>query len=186
MIPILTLSEIKEVERRSSLDHGLSEYDMIMSAGEAVFQSIKIMIEHEEEEAFNEGFPLHGDNHSHGNEDHDHDDPREAHPIVAFVCGKGHNGADALSAALLSAQAGYGVVIYQMYADRYNPETQRLHKQLADADLKVHTIRSAVDLPVFQNVDLIVDGLLGSGAQGELTGLMSSLIYGINSSGLPV
>ena len=169
MIPILTHSEIKDVEQKSSQQHGLSEFDMILSAGEAVFQAIKVMLEQAEEEAFAEGFNPHDHDHPHDQE-HDHEDMRDSRPIVAFVCGKGHNGADALSAAMLSAQAGYGVVIYQMHAERHNPETLRLHKQLLDTDLKVHLIRSAVDLPVFQNVDLIVDGLLGSGIKGDLEG----------------
>ncbi len=187
MIPILTLSEIKNVEQKSSQEHGLSEFDMILSAGEAVFQAIKVMLEQAEEDAFAEGFHPHDHEHSHDHEqDHEDMNIRDSRPVIAFVCGKGHNGADALSAALLSAQAGYGVVIYQMHSERHNPETQRLHKQLLDTDLKVHVIRSAVDLPVFQNVDMIVDGLLGSGIKGELEGLVPSLIYGINRSELPV
>jgi len=99
------------------------------------------------------------------------------------VCGKGHNGADALSAALLSAQAGYGVIIYQIHSDNYGTEVQRLHQQLKNSELTVHTIRSAVDLPVFQEVDLIVDGLLGSGMEGDPSGLLQSVIHGINRSG---
>lgn len=187
MIPILTLSEIKSIERKSSQDHGLSEFDMILSAGEAVFQSIKAMIEQAEEEDYADGFFPHDLGRPHDHEhDHDHDDSRDSRPVVAFVCGKGHNGADALSAAVFSAQAGYGVVIYQLYADRFGPEIQRLHKQLADSDLKVHLIRTAVDLPVFQNVDLVVDGILGSGMQDEPQGLLPSLIFGVNRSGLPV
>ena len=186
MIPILTLSEIKDVERNSSQQHGLTEFDMIMSAGEAVFQSIKVMIEQAEEDDFAESFPPHHDEGRAHEHEQDNEDPRDTRPVVAFVCGKGHNGADALSAALLSAQVGYGVVIYQLHADRYSPEIQRLHKQLADTDLKLHLIRSAVDLPVFHNVDLVVDGILGSGIQDEPRDLLPSLIHGINRSGLPV
>jgi NAD(P)H-hydrate repair Nnr-like enzyme with NAD(P)H-hydrate epimerase domain len=150
MIPILTLSEIKEVERKSSQEHGLSEYDMIMSAGEAVFQSIKAMLEEAEEEAAydDDYLPLEEDRDSHRQEEEeDRNEGEEPQPTVAFVCGKGHNGADALSAALLSSQAGYGVVIYQMHSDRYTSEVQRLQKQLSDSDIPVQTNRMAVDLP---------------------------------------
>jgi NAD(P)H-hydrate epimerase len=50
----------------------------------------------------------------------------------------------------------------------------------------VHAIRSAVDLPVFEEADLIVDGLLGSGLKGAPEGLLGSLIHGINRSARPV
>jgi NAD(P)H-hydrate repair Nnr-like enzyme with NAD(P)H-hydrate epimerase domain len=172
MIPILTLSEIKDVERRSSDEHGLTELDMIMSAGEAVFQSIKEILEEGPEFAdeFDDEF------------DEAPEPPEIRRPgtentpdgVIAFVCGKGHNGADALSAALLTAQAGFGVVIYQIDAERFSEETRRLHEQLAAAEIRIHTVASPVDLPVFTEVDLIVDGLLGSGIKGPPEGLIQS------------
>ncbi len=187
MIPILTLSEIKDVERKSSAEHGLSEFDMIMSAGEAVFQSVKTMLEEAEEDTYDDYDLPEADHRGPDREDsdervEDEDEP----PVVAFICGKGHNGADALSAALLTSQAGYGVVVYQIHSERYSGEVHRLMRQLADADIPVQSIRTVVDLPVFQNVDLIVDGLLGSGLRGDPEGLLQSLIHGINRSGIPV
>ena len=44
MIPILTLAEMKDVERRTTSEYGLSEYDMILSAGEAIFETIKTVL----------------------------------------------------------------------------------------------------------------------------------------------
>ena len=103
MIPILTLAEMKEVERKTASEYGLSEYDMIQSAGEAVFETIKTMLEQEEED---EDLPE--------DEIEDEDIPPDEPPrgrrredSIAFVCGPGHNGADGLAAALLTSQAGY-------------------------------------------------------------------------------
>src|SRR3990172_4460944 len=101
MIPILTLSEIKDVERKSSREHGLSEFDMIMSAGEAVFQSVKAMLEDSEDDGYDDDFDSPPPRHDEPSEENE--GRRSSQPVVAFVCGKGHNGADALSAALLSA-----------------------------------------------------------------------------------
>jgi NAD(P)H-hydrate epimerase len=181
MIPILTLAEMKDVEARSAED-GLSEFEMILSAGEAVYQSIKTLLDESDDRDPFEGLP-----HLPPAEDPitgEKEEPRP--PAVAFVCGKGHNGADALAAALLCSQAGLGVVIHQIHSDRYSTETRRLREQLAEAGIPVHPIRSAVDLPVFEEADLIVDGLLGSGLQGAPEGLLASLIHGINRSGRPV
>jgi NAD(P)H-hydrate epimerase len=183
MIPILTLAEMKEVERKTASEYGLSEYDMIQSAGEAVFETIKTMLEQEEED---EDLPE--------DEIEDEDIPPDEPPrgrrredSIAFVCGPGHNGADGLAAALLTSQAGYPVVIYQVPGERApSSETQRLQQSLADADLAIHSVRSPLDLPVFQDVSLIVDALLGTGIDRDPEGLIQSCIFGMNQSGVPI
>ena len=183
MIPILTLAEMKEVERKTASEHGLSEYDMIQSAGEAVFETIKNMLEQDGAE---DDLPE--------DELEDEDLPPDVPPrggrreqSIAFVCGPGHNGADGLAAALLASQAGYPVVIYQVPGERgYSPETQRLQQALAEADLPIHNVRSPLDLPVFQDVSLIVDALLGSGISRDPEGLIQSCIFGMNQSGVPI
>lgn len=183
MIPILTLAEMKEVERRTASEHGLTEYDMIQSAGEAVFETIKTMLERDEAEDDLDEDDLE-------DEDIPPDEPprgRRHRESIAFVCGPGHNGADGLAAALLASQAGFPVVIYQVPGDRgVSPETQRLHQALAEADLPIHGIRSPLDLPVFQDVSLIVDALLGSGINRDPEGLIQSCIFGMNQSGVPI
>jgi hydroxyethylthiazole kinase-like uncharacterized protein yjeF len=193
MIPILTLSEIKDVERRTQTEYGLTEYDMITSAGEAVFETLKTMLEEVAGEDLDDD-DLDDDD---DDDDVDREPPGPLGPpgpargrgdefSVAFVCGTGHNGADGLSAALLASQAGYGVVIYQIHSDDYSSETEKLQQQLSDADLTVNFIRSPLDLPVFQEVDIIVDGLLGSGINRDPEGLLQSCIFGMNQSGVPI
>ena len=182
MIPILTLSEMREVERLS-IAAGLSEYELILSAGEAVFHSVKAMLDAADEETFGApGFtpaveePPPAD---------DRDDTPKP-PLVVFVCGKGHNGADGLAAALRCAQEGLSAAVYHVHAEKYSPETRRLREQLAAAEVPVHSIRSAADLPVFEDADLVVDALLGSGLNRPPEGILASLIHGINNGGRPV
>jgi NAD(P)H-hydrate epimerase len=187
MIPILTLAEMKEVERLATAA-GQTEFELILSAGEAVFQSIKSMLDDTEEERFDLGLPSlpPEDNGIPGANDPGERSDLHRPPAVAFVCGKGHNGADAMAAALHCVQAGLGVVVYQIHSDRYSTESRRLREQLAEAGVPVHPIRSAVDLPVFEEADLIVDGLLGNGLKGAPEGILGSLIHGINRSVRPV
>ncbi|MDB5050524.1 MAG: carbohydrate kinase, YjeF related protein, partial [Fibrobacteres bacterium] len=183
MIPILTLAEIKDVERKTASESGLSEYDMIQSAGEAVFETIKTMLEQNDS----------GDDIREDELDEDVDPPDEPprpgrrEESIAFVCGPGHNGADGLAAALLASQAGFPVVIYQIPAERgFSAETEKFHAAIADADLTIHSIRSPLDLPVFQDISLIVDALLGSGISRDPEGLIQSCIFGMNQSGVPI
>src|SRR5690606_456706 len=182
MIPILTLAEIKDVERKTIGEYGLTEFEMIQSAGEAVFETIKTMLIRNEFQ----------DN-PHDDLDDDGGPPEPIPPTprrdenIAFVCGPGHNGADGLAAALLASQAGYAVVVYQVPSERgFSPETERLQQSLADADLGIQYVRSPLDLPVFQDVTLIVDALLGSGITRDSEGLIQSCIFGMNQSGVPI
>ncbi len=186
MIPILTLAEMKDVERRTMSEYGLSEYDMIMSAGEAVFETIKAMMETDAQDEDLHIPTLEED------EVGPSDDPTPrrtgpGHESIAFVCGPGHNGADGLAAALLASQAGFAVVVYQTPSDHgFTPETEKLHMQLAEADLNINFIRSPLDLPVFQDITIIVDALLGSGITRNPEGLIQSCIFGMNQSGVPI
>jgi hydroxyethylthiazole kinase-like uncharacterized protein yjeF len=183
MIPILTLAEMKEVERKTSGEYGLSEYDMILSAGEAVFETIKTMLEQSEAD----DDPREEDIEDEPDSPEEPPRPGRREESIAFVCGPGHNGADGLSAALLASQAGYAVVIYQLPSERgYSSETEKLHQSLAEADLSINTVRSPLDLPVFQDISLIVDALLGSGISRDPEGLIQSCIFGMNQSGVPI
>jgi NAD(P)H-hydrate epimerase len=191
MIPILTLAECKEIERKTAAEQGLSESDMIASAGEAVFESVKALLEEEYGER-----PAEAGERDLEDEVEDDLGPPPQVPAprrnpgdlsIAFVCGTGHNGADGLSAAILAAQAGYSVVVYQMAAERgYSRETERLQGQLSDADIAINFVRSPLDLPVFQDISLIVDALLGTGTTREPEGLLQSCIFGMNQSGVPI
>ncbi len=184
MIPILTLAEMKEVEKKTSGEYGLGEFDMIQSAGEAVFETIKTMLEQDEDDE--DDLPDDDIDEEPGPPD-EPPRPGRREENIAFVCGPGHNGADGLAAALLASQAGYAVVIYQLPAERgYSAETEKLQQSLAEADLTIHTVRSPLDLPVFQDVSLIVDALLGTGITRDPEGLMQSCIFGMNQSGVPI
>ena len=182
MIPILTLAEMKAVERKTLGEHGLTEFDMITSAGEAVLETIKTMLADEE-------FESHG-----GDLDEEGASPSGLPPhsgtrldTIAFVCGVGHNGADGLSAALAASQAGYTVVVYQIHSESgYSPETEKLQRQLAESDMTIQFIQSPLDLPIFHDVSLIVDGLLGSGINRDPEGVLQSCIFGMNQSGAPI
>ncbi|HLP41771.1 MAG TPA: NAD(P)H-hydrate dehydratase [Fibrobacteria bacterium] len=189
MIPILTLAEMKEVERKTSAENGLSELDMIQSAGEAVFESIKAILEDEygERPGEDDGSDIEDEEDIGGPPSQSSRDRNRSDMSLAFVCGTGHNGADGLAAALLAAQAGYSVVIYQMPSEQgFSRETEKLQGQLTEADITINFVRSPLDLPVFQDIDLIIDALLGTGTNRAPEGLLQSCIFGMNQSGVPI
>ena len=101
---------------------------------------------------------------------------------TVFVCGGGNNGGDALVAA---AHLGGEVVVYSTSkADDFRNESA-----CAIRDLPGHIpfiVFEEFPDGVFQNGDVIVDGLLGIGFHGEkLRAPAFSAIEKINASGLP-
>jgi len=106
---------------------------------------------------------------------------------VSVFCGKGNNGGDGFVAARILLQQGWHVHLYLTG----NPENLRgdarvNYKAVLGLDADVVVVQSRDDLPAVMDSDLIIDALLGTGIQGEVTGLMADVIEQINQSGIPV
>jgi len=98
---------------------------------------------------------------------------------IVLLCGGGNNGGDGFAAANLLLKAGFAPKIV-LYAD---PENLR-----GDAAIAYSNLESAV--PVMQSppesCDLIVDCLLGTGLDREVTGQMADAVAWINGASVPV
>ncbi|MFQ6616948.1 MAG: NAD(P)H-hydrate dehydratase [Fidelibacterota bacterium] len=105
---------------------------------------------------------------------------------VAVVCGKGNNGGDGFSAAVRLHQFGTNLGLFStVSADRIQGDADLFHRRCKDLALKVEyeADPEKVDLSAF---DLLIDGLLGTGIQGEVKGKAVPWIEKINGAGLPV
>ncbi|MFC1584143.1 NAD(P)H-hydrate dehydratase [Fibrobacterota bacterium] len=159
-LAVLTASEMKQVETWTREKCGISESNMIAQAGQAVFNTAR---------------SLHSSYARPG-----------SRPWV-FVCGKGHNGADGIQAALLARSRGFKVKVFQLFSEKgYSPETRLLHDKIKRAKLKIQPVKKAEDLQFPQNTALVIDGLLGAGITREAAGITADCIRLINQSTLPV
>lgn len=109
---------------------------------------------------------------------------------ISVLCGKGHNGGDALIVARLAIEAGYDIDCILACT----------RAELAPATLEQLEIAEARGVqPVFSDEkrwhrklemlgcrDLIVDGLLGTGARNAVCGPVLEAIEVVNRSGVPV
>lgn len=104
---------------------------------------------------------------------------------TAVFCGKGNNGGDGWAVARILKEAGWDVTVYHPGLDVTLPfEAELNRKRALDMGLPM-----AVWEDCFADLDrwdLIIDALLGTGIQREVTGELLQLIQAINGSGLPV
>lgn len=99
---------------------------------------------------------------------------------VLAVCGKGNNAGDALAASRILADHSFKVdVLFAFGTDGLSPDTEKNHSLLKKN--KTGYIRF-IDAPDFESYDLILDGLLGTGINADITGKAASLIDSINAS----
>jgi len=103
---------------------------------------------------------------------------------AAVICGKGNNGGDGYVAARMLREAGINVDCFSLC------ETKDLNGEALSAfrdyiELKNGIVRIITDneqLPDFNNYSLIIDAMLGIGANGEPRGLYANVIKAVNGS----
>lgn len=103
---------------------------------------------------------------------------------IAVFCGKGNNGGDGYVVARLAHQAGLKVRIY-VTGDPDSLKGDALQMAQACNALEI-PLANAAELGNLSDVDIVVDGLLGTGLQGAVHEEMAAIIEHINHSHKPV
>jgi len=102
---------------------------------------------------------------------------------IAVVCGAGNNAGDGYVLARLAAEAGLDVRVVAMKApERLSGDALNV----AEAWLKPGNTVESWSGGGFQNADVIVDALLGTGLDREVSGAFRDVIDAVNASGRPV
>ena len=98
---------------------------------------------------------------------------------VAVVCGKGNNAGDGYVAASLMCENGIACEII-LIADRFSEDGKYYYDICMEQGIKAEIYRDDMDFSAYGS---ILDCLLGTGFQGDVTGVMKDVIEKINSSG---
>ncbi|WP_047044426.1 NAD(P)H-hydrate dehydratase [Vibrio mexicanus] len=102
---------------------------------------------------------------------------------ILVVAGKGNNGGDGYIIARLARQAGYKVTLWQMGDPQsLSGDALRAQQLFLDGGGKILPPNEQVA----QDVDLIVDGILGTGIKGHVRPQAQALINTLNASKRPV
>jgi len=104
---------------------------------------------------------------------------------VLVLCGKGNNGGDGFVAARLLARSGYCPQVWLAAAtDALRGDAAANYRRAVLANVPIQEVDDTPShLP---HADLVVDALLGTGLQSDVTGLYADLVRLANSAACPI
>lgn len=103
-----------------------------------------------------------------------------------LILGKGNKGGDALVAGIDLLKKGFDIEAISLFEDQDCSFLQKKFRNEFRATKGKITKISSVSSALFTTTDLIIDGLLGTGFQGEVVSEIAELISFVNSSKKPV
>ena len=105
-----------------------------------------------------------------------------------IFAGPGNNGGDAIALARLLFHKGYKVELFVVkISDHLSVDAEMNLKRLEKIEgVDIIWISDIINMPDFNNRDVIVDGLFGTGLSRAITGLCSQVIKIINNAGVKI
>lgn len=107
-------------------------------------------------------------------------------PIITLLCGGGNNAGDAYAAGLLLHQGGFYVRALALSPfDKSSALCQLQSQRFVDGGGSIAYITDPSEIS-FGASELLIDGILGTGFHGEVTGLYRAVIEEANASGIRI
>jgi NAD(P)H-hydrate epimerase len=103
---------------------------------------------------------------------------------IGIVCGTGNNGGDGFCASrhLLCEGADVQVYIYGDPGKIGSREARSNYEILENLGMEIKPIETSNDIPDFEELDILIDSVLGLGLEGELRGFLPGLIKSMNEA----
>ena len=101
---------------------------------------------------------------------------------IKVIAGTGNNGGDGLAIARMLAEQGYQVSLFLAGPVNKLSASARINYDRLPDDIAVSLIEEGKPQPVFEEKDVIIDALFGSGLGRPVTGFYAKLIQSINNS----
>jgi ADP-dependent NAD(P)H-hydrate dehydratase / NAD(P)H-hydrate epimerase len=107
-------------------------------------------------------------------------------PKILLLCGSGNNAGDAYVAGRILLEGGFQVRALALSAfEQSRPLCQLQSKRFIASGGVITYLKEAHEIE-FGDVQLLVDGILGTGFHGDVQGLMRALIEKANESQIPI
>ncbi len=107
-------------------------------------------------------------------------------PFITLLCGHGNNAGDAYVAGKILLEGGFHVNALSFSPFEEGSELCQLqNKRFVQAGGTIEYIKNPEQI-FFSETSVLVDGILGTGFHGELTGLLRDAVKRANESGLPI
>lgn len=156
MLPILSVGQMREVDRKAIGGDAAVGFRYMQRAGRGLFHAARELMP----------------------------DPSSAD--IAIACGKGNNGGDGYVVAGMLLDAGYRVMCFSpVPLEELRGECLRSFREFEARQGNVMLLDDIADFRA-GDFQLIIDALLGTGIQGAPHGLFAALINAINHSNVPV
>lgn len=157
MIPVLTVSEMREIDEKAIGENLTIGYSYMLRAGMGLFNAAVDMM------------------------------PDRRSGEIAVLCGKGNNGGDGYVVGRLLLDAGYTVMCFSLCdVDDLRGEARVAFNEYVARKGNFLILNDAADLAGLPHYRLIIDALLGTGLKGDPRSLSANAIEAINSSGVQV
>lgn len=101
---------------------------------------------------------------------------------IAIVCGTGNNGGDGLVIARLLAEYNYPVSVFVIHGSAPTSEDFKVNSQRLKTTIKKYDIKDAVDTLSFDEYDIIIDAVFGTGLSRPVEGIYQQVIEKINAA----
>jgi ADP-dependent NAD(P)H-hydrate dehydratase / NAD(P)H-hydrate epimerase len=101
---------------------------------------------------------------------------------IACCCGPGNNGGDGLALARLLKERYYTVTVFIVETEKKSSDFITNRARLESLNISVTTISDESTIPDWDDFDVVIDALFGSGLSGNAEGIFASVIRDINAS----
>ncbi|MBQ1697901.1 MAG: NAD(P)H-hydrate dehydratase [Bacteroidales bacterium] len=98
-----------------------------------------------------------------------------------IFCGCGNNGGDGLAIGRMLHTHGYTVDCFLIESEKYSDDCRANAKLVKEMGI-LHTVGEYGSIPDFNDSDIIIDALFGSGLNREISGIAQSIVSAINES----
>ncbi len=155
------VEEMREIDRKSVADYGVAELVLMENAGHRTAEAVEELLGSLREKS------------------------------VCVLAGSGNNGGDAFAAARHLANAGARVKVFFIGNPAHLTKSAAVNRRIVqNMEIELHSLEGERSWDRLQVVlrfsDVLVDGVLGTGFQGNLRADIRRLVKLINSMGKPV
>ncbi len=104
---------------------------------------------------------------------------------ISVICGTGNNGGDGIALATSLHLAGARVKAYIIDSGRsHSLDFQYYFQRATDNNVLIKVISSETKIPSFMDSEIIIDAMLGTGINSEISGLTQKVIEIINQTNI--
>lgn len=108
--------------------------------------------------------------------------PKAEFNLVSIICGKGNNGGDGLAIARLLNNLGYDVAAWIVdLSDSASPDFKTNLERLEKIEeVNIKSVESSEDLPLFDENEILIDAIMGTGLTRPLEGELVNIVNFLN------